>query len=277
MEMSAIRHVSCILENRTLHRLPPKSAGKRAEIASVLSKLPAPIIHNKRLGEILYGLMQQVPGLRDRHRKPEALDIITCHDYPTHSLLEKSLDYLGIKGYRRLSEPFDGPWRNTFKLKWLLHHLEDHPGGPENVLFCDADDAVFVGDPFKILEIFRQKNCRLLFMSTSFMGGYACMPAVKQWTDQIRPGRYLNSGVYIGQRDFLLKVLTAANAYITSADITAEESKRLGHGVYNTDLCARLPEYPRGSQDQDILRYIHPQFYPEMQIDYDNVLAFRNL
>ncbi len=64
---------------------------------------------------------------------------------------------------------------------------------------------------------------------------------------------------------------------VGDADITAEESKQLGHGVFNTELCARLPDYPKGSQDQDILRYIHPQFYPDMQIDYDNELAFRNL
>jgi hypothetical protein len=254
-----------------------RSADKRIEIESVFTKLPAPIIHNKRLGEILFGLMTHVPGLKGRYRKPDALDIITCHDYPAKSLLEKSLDYQGIKGYRLLREPFDGPWRNTFKLKWLLHYLEKHPTGPKNVLFCDADDVVVVGDTFDILDIFQQKNCGLLFMSTSFMGGYACMPDIKKWTDQIRPGRYLNSGVYIGRRDFLVSVLRAANAYITDKDITAEESKSLGHGVFNTALCQRLPDYPRGSQDQDILRYIHPQFYPDMKIDYDNELAFRNL
>jgi hypothetical protein len=253
------------------------SEGKRSEIESVFKKLPVPIIHNKRLGEIVYGLMIQVPGLRCRHRKAENLDIITCHDYPATSLLEKSLDYLGIEGYTVLREPFDGPWRNTFKLKWLLNYLERYPYGPPNVLFCDADDAIVVGDPTKILEVFERKRCKLLFMSTSFMGGYACMPEIKRWTDKIRPGRYLNSGVYIGRRDFLVTVLRAANEYITANDITAQESRNLGHGVFNTKLCERVPDYPKGSQDQDILRYIHPQFFPDMQIDFDNELAFRNL
>ena len=139
------------------------SEGKRSEIESVFKKLPAPIIHNKRLGEIVYGLMIQVPGLRCRHRKAENLDIITCHDYPATSLLEKSLDYLGIEGYTVLREPFDGPWRNTFKLKWLLDYLERYPHGPPNVLFCDADDAIVVGDPTKILEVFERSRCKLLF------------------------------------------------------------------------------------------------------------------
>lgn len=253
------------------------SEGKCNEIEAVFQKLPAPIIHNKRLGEILYGLMTQVPKLHGCYRKPENLDIITCHNYPSASLLEKSLDYLGIEGHTVLKESFDGPWRNTFKLKWLLNHLERYPCGPDNVLFCDADDAIVVGDACRILEVFERKRCRLLFMSTSFMGGYACMPEIKRWTDKIRPGRYLNSGVYIGRRDILVSVLRVANTYITDSDITAEESRSLGHGVFNTRLCERLPDYPKGSQDQDILRYIHPQFYPDMQIDYDNELAFRNL
>ena len=250
---------------------------KRTEFLSVFEKLPAPVIHNKRLGEILYSMMTQVPELRCRYRRPVDLEIITCHNYPSRSLLEKSLDYLGIGEHTVLKERFDGPWRNTFKLKWLLRYLEQFPEGPEHVLFCDADDAIVAGDPAKVLSVFQRKKCKLLFMSTSFMGGYACMPEMKRWTDQIRPGRYLNSGVYIGRRDYLATVLRAASAYITDADITAEESKRLGHGVFNTELCRRLPEYPKGSQDQDILRYIHPQFYPHMQIDYDNELAFRNL
>jgi hypothetical protein len=253
------------------------SDGKRREIESVFHKIPAPIIHNKRLGEILYGLMAQVPKLRHRYRKPENLDIITCHNYSSKSLLEKSLDYLGIEGYTVLRESFEGPWRNTLKPKWLLNYLERYPCGPDNVLFCDADDAIVVGDAYRVLEVFERKRCKLLFMSTSFEGGYACMPEIKRWADQIHPGRYLNSGVYIGRRDYLVTVLRAANAYITANDITAEESRSLGHGVFDTKLCKRLPDYPRGSQDQDILRYIHPQFYPDMQIDYDNELAFRNL
>ena len=246
------------------------------KIESVLKMLP-PIIHNKRLGEILYRLMIQLPGLRARFRKPENFDIITCHDYHGKSLLEKSLDYLGIGGCVVLKEPFVGPWRNTFKLKWVLDYLERDLHGPEFVLFCDADDTILKDDPKTIFNIFLQKNCELLFMSTSFMGGYACMPEMKHWADQIRPGRYLNSGVYVGKRAFLVEVLREARKYTTENDICAEQSRLLGHGVFSKKLCEFLPEYPKGSQDQDILRYLHREFYPAMQVDYDNELAFRNI
>lgn len=244
---------------------------------SVLQRFPAPIVHNKRLAEILFALMSQHIERKPKFGKPGSLDIITCHDYPGKSLFERSLDLLRITGAIVLKESFSGPWRNTFKLQWVLNHLERTPNGAEWVLFCDADDTLIKDDPHKVLEIFHSKNCQLLFMSSNFEGGYACMLEKKQWSDSLRPGRYLNSGVYIGRRNFILTVLREACTYVTEDAITAEESRRLGHGVIDNRLRRRLPDYPRGSQDQDILRYIHPDFYPDMQIDYDNELAFRNL
>jgi hypothetical protein len=251
--------------------------GDAAGIASLIDQFPAPIIHNKRLGEILFAMMSEIPSPGRRHRRPACLDIVTCHNYPAKSLFEKSLEHLGIEDCIVLKRTLDGPWRNTFKLRWMLDHLAAHPSGPEYVLFCDADDTILKDDPAVALDLFLRRECELLFMSTSFTGGYACMPEVKRWADHIRPGRYLNSGVYIGRRAFISDVLKRAAAYITDDDITAENSKRLGHGVLSTRLCDELAEYPRGSQDQDILRYLHPEFYPDMQIDYDNRLAFRNM
>ena len=250
---------------------------KTAQIETVLAKLPMPIIHNKRLAEILLALIAKLQPGTHQYRKPDHLEIITCHDYDRPSLFEISLDRLGIQEYTVLKEPFRGPWRNTYKLRWVLNHLEQNPHGPAYVLFCDADDTILKANPQAVVEIFLAKQCQLLFMSTSFTGGYACMPEVKQWSDRIFPGRYLNSGVYIGRRNFLISVLREAHHFITENDITAEESRLLGHGVNSKALCRRLPEYPKGCQDQDILRYLHPKFYPHMQIDYDNQLAFRNI
>jgi hypothetical protein len=247
------------------------------QIKSILGNLPAPIIHNKRLGEILYSMMAKLPAGGLSYRRPKNLEIITCHNYPETSLFENSLDLLGIDDYLVLREPFKGPWRNTFKIKWVLNYLERTLDGPEYVLFCDADDTILKGNPQAAIDILHQKKCKLLFMSTSFMGGYACMPQVRQWADTIYKGRYLNSGVFIGHRAFIMDVLREAGRYITDDDITAEESRILGHGVFSKKLCERLPEYPKGSQDQDILRYIHPEFYPDMQIDFGNELAFRNI
>jgi hypothetical protein len=249
----------------------------RAKMDSVLAGLPAPIIHNKRLGEIVYALMVHPVYVRRHYQKPKHLDILTCHNYQQKALLERSLEAIGVEGFIRLIPIYHGPWRNTLKIRSVLQYLKDYPNGPEFVLFCDADDVIIKEDPQKAVDIFESKQCDLLFMSTSFTGGYACMPEVKRWADHIFPGRYLNSGVYIGKRRFMISVLQEAERYITQDDITAEESQQLGHGVSSLSLCDRLPNYPYGSQDQDIFRYIQPEFYPEMQVDFHNELAFRNL
>mgnify|MGYP000294760642 CR=1 FL=1 len=52
------------------------------------------------------------------------------------------------------------------------------------------------------------------------------------------------------------------------------------HGVtmneYREYLNSQPEDYPRGSQDQDIFRYIEPNFYPRMKVDYQNLMAFRS-
>ena len=43
------------------------------------------------------------------------------------------------------------------------------------------------------------------------------------------------------------------------------------------DYLAREPkDYPKGSQDQDIIRYLEPKFYPQLRVDYQNQMAFRS-
>jgi len=41
-------------------------------------------------------------------------------------------------------------------------------------------------------------------------------------------------------------------------------------------LESKPEDYPRGSQDQDIFRYIEPKFYPRIKVDYQNLMAYRS-
>ena len=42
------------------------------------------------------------------------------------------------------------------------------------------------------------------------------------------------------------------------------------------DYLAKKPvDYPHGSQDQDIIRYLEPKLYPQLRVDYQNKMAFR--
>ena len=40
-------------------------------------------------------------------------------------------------------------------------------------------------------------------------------------------------------------------------------------------LNSKPKDYPKGSQDQDIFRYLEPHFYPRIKVDYDNKMAYR--
>ena len=44
---------------------------------------------------------------------------------------------------------------------------------------------------------------------------------------------------------------------------------------YKDYLDSKPKDYPKGSQDQDIFRYIEQKFYPRMKVDYQNKIAFR--
>jgi hypothetical protein len=53
----------------------------------------------------------------------------------------------------------------------------------------------------------------------------------------------------------------------------------LPHGVimdeYRDYLAKEPKDYPHGSQDQDIIRYLEPKLYPQLRVDYQNKMAFR--
>ena len=95
------------------------------------------------------------------------------------------------------------------------------------------------------------------------------MPSLKQWVETINiPGRYLNSGVYIGKTSFVKEMVEDAMKYAIPHGVTM--------GGYREYLASEPKDYPKGSQDQDIFRYIERKFYPRMKVDYENEMAFRS-
>ena len=45
---------------------------------------------------------------------------------------------------------------------------------------------------------------------------------------------------------------------------------------YREYLAKEPKDYPHGSQDQDIIRYLEPKLYPRLKVDYENRMAFRS-
>ena len=106
-------------------------------------------------------------------------------------------------------------------------------------------------------------------MSTHSTDGYSCMPEVKSFADKNNggSGRYLNSGVYIGKTDFIKEVIEAALEYAIPHGVIMDE--------YHEWLKSNPVGYPKGSQDQDIFRFLEPKFYSRMKVDYQNLMAYR--
>jgi len=148
------------------------------------------------------------------------------------------------------------------------------------ILFCDALDVIIVDDPKRIIEIFENQKCDLFFGSTLSKCGWMCMLDKRKWAldtvVKMDCYRYLNSGVYIGRWDFTLEVLKEVCRYIHPDSITIPEYEIAGRGERDYRLCKILPDFPHRAPDQDILRFIHPQFYPRMNYDVKNELVYRN-
>ena len=137
-------------------------------------------------------------------------------------------------------------------------------------MFCDAIDVIFKDDPQKVVDIFESSDCDALFMSTTSTDGYNCMPDVKKSADNINGGngRYLNSGTYIGKTEFIKEIVDECMKYAIPHGVTM--------GEYHQYLASYPIDYPKGSQDQDMFRFVEPMFHPRLKVDYGNLMAYRS-
>ena len=236
-----------------------------------------PIIHDRHLVKQAFEQLKESGNIK--FEQPKDLTIATCRNegtlsdriiphlagYEDISILEKNMEYLGLDLVVLRDARL--PWRNTFKFEMLNNYLKDCP--TEYFMCLDAIDIIWVDEPQKVMDIFKSFNCDALFMSTHSTDGYSCMPEVKQWVETINvPGRYLNSGVYIGKTSFVKEMIEEAMNYAVPPGVIM--------GEYHEWLETKPKDYPKGSQDQDIFRYIEKKFYPRMKVDYQNKMAFRS-
>jgi len=241
-----------------------------------------PIIHDRHIVNLIFKEMKKHGGLKNKFTLPSDLTIVTCRnegsmidrlipqlsDYDEKSILEQNLEYLGID----LVVLKDGrlPWRNTFKFEMLHNYLNSGKCNTKYFMCCDAIDVIFINDPQSVINIFKSFDCDMLFMSTHSTDGYNCMPQVKKFVDKINDGngRYMNSGVYIGRTEFIKEVVSEAMNYAIPHGVTMDE--------YREYLNSNPSDYPSGSQDQDIFRFLESKFHPRIKVDYRNVMAYRS-
>jgi len=235
-----------------------------------------PLTHRTKIAVNQWKNITNNPVMIGRFKKPEELTIIVCHNYKGKSLFEESLDFFGVKGCINIFYPIEGPFKPSTKIEQIRNYLNSRECTTEYVLYCDARDTILRDDPRILMDVLHSKHAELLFGSTMFKGGWQCMPEVFEWTKTVckKKGRYLNSGVFIGRTSIARVVFEDAMQYVTKDSLTWEEY--FATGRTGRRLCEKLPEFPKNGPDQDILRRIHPEYYPLMDVDYRNELVYRN-
>ena len=242
-----------------------------------------PIIHDRHVVKQFFENMKSQNLYKNAFKMPKDLTIVTCRNdgsmedriidhlkgYEEKSILESNLEYLGIDDLVVLRDT-RLPWRNTFKFEMLNNYLNSGKCKTKYFMCCDAIDVIFKDNPQKVIDIFETFDCEALFMSTHSVDGYNCMTEVKEFVDRINGGngRYLNSGVYIAKTDFIKEVIDEAMNYALPHGVTMDE--------YREYLNSNPSNYPQGSQDQDIFRFLESKFNKKIKVDYRNVMAYRS-
>ena len=248
----------------TIKIIPPN----RKKIRSPYS----PIIHREKIATWFFKALQTAYWLEGVYKKPQNLTILTVNSTGKKSLFEQSLDYLGIKNYVVLNESFEGEWRHTLKIHFILNYLRSDKCKTKYILYCDAPDCILRDDPKEVVKLFKEHEklgIELLFCATASKRRFKLIPDVFEWTKTVAPksGRYLNAGAFIGTTDFIREVFEEAVLHI-------DPNNTFKEGIIR--LCDDLPEFPEGYCDQTIFRYLHKQFYPRMDVDYINRIFYRN-
>ncbi len=180
--------------------------------------------------------------------RPENLDIVLCWNKTIKPYTAQCLEHLGITDYVVLGQRIID-WKNVYKLNLVLDYLKTRCK-TEYVLHLDATDVLLVDDPQILLDRFLQYyNCGVLFNAEVH-----CHPnddfshEAKLFEEKTysQKHRHLNSGCYIGRKDAIIKVLQEAIAILPRS--------YGGNSKINQD-------------DQRIVRIVHKNLYPLIQID----------
>ena len=193
--------------------------------------------------------------------------------------MEQSLRYTGVDRFTVLSPEPGTLWRNTCKVELIYDYLSSNSCPTEYLLYADSDDALLRASPEQAIKQIQKRRCELLFSNTKFVGyTYGFMKDRREWAEATAREAdhariYLNAGVFIARPHFLKRVIERVLEFVgdepfSKAELIARWTEERRNQSEST--------FPHGiGSDQTILRYLHPDFFPEMQIDYESVLAPR--
>lgn len=255
--------------------------GQRIEERSKLTIGKQPIIHRLKHA-VPYFERLETSLILKKWKMPRNLTIITCHNYKNIPLFEKCLRLHMILDYVVLFEKRN-PWKGTYKIENIYHFLTKKYKSmgvrkTPYVLYCDASDVIIKKDLFKVMDAFESLECDLVFGSTMSGRGWSRKSKVWEWNHVIakKRNRYLNAGVCMGKWDFMTEVFEEAIKYIDIDNRIVEREVLDRYGIEASEVEKHYPDPYERNSDQDILRAIHPLFWPDMSIDYFNDLIYRN-
>jgi hypothetical protein len=210
-----------------------------------------------------------------------------CTDYKVikPNFNEAEMAVISNENYQNFNNELSNPhgesgtpsWSNVFRLRYHLEFLKsDECSSKKYVLFCDASDVLFLDSPEFILNSFLNNfSCSLLYNGGYWAAWHYYTESKKsEKTRQFavsNGGVHLNAGVYIGEKDFIIKVYEDVLSYVTDdVNIRREmldmEKDRPWEGL----------NFPFGSpSDQLILRYLQLDYHPELQVDREFKLMAR--
>lgn len=190
--------------------------------------------------------------------KRDDLTIVLINTWGRPTLMEHCLAHLGVRDHVVLGDGIRA-WDWALKATLLWDYLRTGISRrTEYVMYLDAGDVLLFTDPAVLVERFAAYNAELVFMgeSVAYPWGY---PALEEKERVIAAGEnclpffsFLNSGAFIGKRDYLWSVLEdidfSDNAYYRQKFEWDSPSGRKDGSVFCDQLmwrktyCCRYPE-----------------------------------
>jgi hypothetical protein len=217
--------------------------------------------------------MRQESPLKQQLRKPADLDIVLCTTRPEKQYTESILEYLGIDDFVVLGRQLE-TWKHIYKIELIVDHIKKNPE-PGLLLHLDAPDVLVTGDLQNAVDCFTSNfDCAILF------GAEKCSAPVSSNSPEITesetkfltaieafeesnyrpPFQYLNAGCFIGRKETILQLFNEV--------LQTSKQLQLSSRLYGGDFMYE--------DDQLMLRELHRNHYPRVQIDHQNKV-FQNL
>ena len=228
-------------------------------------------------------LMIRMGMVQNIYDTPSNMTIVLCHNYTEKPYTERHMDYIGLNYVVLQPEDLSAKWRNTNKLTLIRDYIKSGKCSTEYILVLDSDDVVFLRHPNYLIESFKTYDCDMLFNAVSGITKthYRFMPEKKEETMKFTNTEwFLNAGIWIAKTNSILDILESACNFVDDSiwDGKWSDYTKLRIGQIEPSFKDEwFPDYPKGiPSDQDILRWIYPDFYPRMQSDIDFTFAIRD-